>query len=625
MCYKCGSKYSCNCDVIQLTKGTKGEKGDTGAVGPKGDTGKMIYRLSFINSPLFIGDSYTVGIGASPISESFVNKLTVNNNIVAQNGGISGVGAWRACSQYFQTRPSSLSVNPTVWLCGFNDLRRAGNNSATYEKIKGALKSVILNTWANSFTPASTVTNTGTWSNATGYGGKCEGTSTGSARQSSTVGNTLTYTSPASSNIVIGCFGSDGTISDCGRFTVTIDGVLVDTFTPNGKTDGVSDGVYNNAITQNCLFYENLSNTTHTVVVTLLDAKPTIIDYFGTIGEPNLNPAVFVLDIPKMTTAGYATAPANASDAIMNLGIAAQKSVIDLFINRPIIQVFTNDYLNLSTDISGDNVHPNNLGHTHIAQAIQASIKSNSDFIIHGKTNNPTNTVIGDGALNSDYVNSYNTVIGYNAGYANDLGSQNVVMGYFAMRNVTGTSSYNVAIGLNALKEGANITNTVAIGHSSLSNLTTGTQNVAIGPNSLKNLTNGYNNTALGVVTGRSLTSGTFNVLIGTEAYKTGNGDFNTCLGYASGSNSTGSSNVFIGYSAGSNELGNNKLYIANTNTANPLIYGDFGTGYLKFNASKMNLSSLPTTNSGVASGEIYFDTAANALLNGDKIAIRKT
>lgn len=38
-----------------------------------------------------------------------------------------------------------------------------------------------------------------------------------------------------------------------------------------------------------------------------------------------------------------------------------------------------------------------------------------------------------------------------------------------------------------------------------------------------------------------------------------------------------------------------------------------------------ISMAFAPTGNTGVASGEIYFDTAANALSNGDLIAIRKT
>ena len=62
--------------------------------------------------------------------------------------------------------------------------------------------------------------------------------------------------------------------------------------------------------------------------------------------------------------------------------------------------------------------------------------------------------------------------------------------------------------------------------------------------------------------------------------------DNNTVIGRRAGYTSTGSNLVLIGYSAGYNEGGSNKLYISNTNTATPLIYGEFDNVHLEFNAA---------------------------------------
>jgi hypothetical protein len=89
------------------------------------------------------------------------------------------------------------------------------------------------------------------------------------------------------------------------------------------------------------------------------------------------------------------------------------------------------------------------------------------------------------------------------------------------------------------------------------------------------------------------------NVIIGTEAAKGTDSDLvtgneNTILGSGAGFNmSSGQGNVFLGYRAGYNETASNKLYIANSNTATPLIYGDFSTGQLKVNGSlSLNLGT---------------------------------
>jgi hypothetical protein len=76
------------------------------------------------------------------------------------------------------------------------------------------------------------------------------------------------------------------------------------------------------------------------------------------------------------------------------------------------------------------------------------------------------------------------------------------------------------------------------------------------------------------------------NVAIGAESlYSVTSGVDNVVLGHGAGySLTTGSDNIFIGYQAGYNETGSNKLYIANSNTATPLIYGDFSTKAIVIN-----------------------------------------
>ncbi|TRX58733.1 hypothetical protein FNH22_12715 [Fulvivirga sp. M361] len=126
--------------------------------------------------------------------------------------------------------------------------------------------------------------------------------------------------------------------------------------------------------------------------------------------------------------------------------------------------------------------------------------------------------------------------------------------------------------------------------------------NTYIGYNSGRNNTGGYNNTFIGHSSGRTNTTGYSNIFIGASSgFRNTTGDFNvflgtstgrenttarnnTYLGYTAGYNATGNSNVFIGSQAGYNETGSNKLYIDNSNTATPLIYGDFSSNQLGIN-----------------------------------------
>jgi len=142
-----------------------------------------------------------------------------------------------------------------------------------------------------------------------------------------------------------------------------------------------------------------------------------------------------------------------------------------------------------------------------------------------------------------------------------------VFIGQNAGTNDDWSNNHNVGVGQNALEDNVIGGGNTAIGANTLANSNT-SDNVAIGENTLTALTTGQGNTAVGK--GGFQTNST--------------GSFNTSLGLYAGYNNQGSSNVFLGHRAGQNETGSDKLYIDNTNTASPLIYGDFGTNELTVN-----------------------------------------
>jgi len=88
----------------------------------------------------------------------------------------------------------------------------------------------------------------------------------------------------------------------------------------------------------------------------------------------------------------------------------------------------------------------------------------------------------------------------------------------------------------------------------------------------------------------------------------------NTAFGYKAGYNIAGTGNVFLGYQAAYNETGSNKLYIENSNSATPLIYGDFSTDAITINGScsiTTFLKLTPTADppGSAAEGMVYADT----------------
>jgi hypothetical protein len=234
-------------------------------------------------------------------------------------------------------------------------------------------------------------------------------------------------------------------------------------------------------------------------------------------------------------------------------------------------------------------------------------------------TSGANNTFISNSAgyYNSTGIN--NVFIGPNAGYKNTSGYSNVFIGVEAGReNTTGERGVNIGIRaglLHSTGEGS-----VCIGYEAGSGFdgsndsygeVTGQSNTYIGLQAGKtNLTGSYN-TAVGFQTGIQSRYGSRNTYLGAYiqreniesyypndnvyvgygvAYYNQEGYQNVMIGSSAGQsvpgNSEPSGSVFIGYNAGQNETGSNKLYIDDSNTASPLIWGDFNSRFLNFNGN---------------------------------------
>lgn len=197
------------------------------------------------------------------------------------------------------------------------------------------------------------------------------------------------------------------------------------------------------------------------------------------------------------------------------------------------------------------------------------------------------NTAVGSKALYTNTTGSQNTAVGMLALTSNTTGNDNVAVGRESMRfNTEGFN--NTAIGEGSLRANTDGDNNTALGNTSLRSNTTGSSNTASGLQALYTNSSGSNNTANGFNALFSNTTASSNAALGSDAlYSTSTGNNNTALGHGAGfNNSTGSGNVFIGKSAGAQETGSDKLYIDNTNTASPLIGGNFSTNRVGINTA---------------------------------------
>ncbi|MBA4853101.1 tail fiber domain-containing protein [Emticicia sp. BO119] len=175
--------------------------------------------------------------------------------------------------------------------------------------------------------------------------------------------------------------------------------------------------------------------------------------------------------------------------------------------------------------------------------------------------------------------------------------NDNVSLGHDALKNnkaYSGAGIGNTAIGFRALRDNAidslvdsyGFYNT-AIGNNALLQNQTGYENTAIGKDALTFGTSAKRNVAVGASAGRDIEAD-YTIAIGVNAMSGRKyGNRNTIIGYEAGlftgsSTTVDSANVLIGYKAGSGiNLGSNKLYISNSETTNPLLWGDFNLKYL--------------------------------------------
>ncbi len=360
---------------------------------------KNRFKLPMYGTPFAYGDSFTLGSNASPSTWSYVNQLNGIYGITITNNAVSGKGVIPMAIASYAAQPVYEFDHPTIVFVGFNDLRRGGSASATLNKINAGHTAMIVNSLLKFAVPASTCSETGSWSNFTALTGKASNLS-GNSRQSSTSGNTIGYTTTTpSDNIVIGTYGTDGVTYDYGRLSISIDGGTAVVYNPNGNADLVTDGTLDNGRGPDVIVITGLRNSTHTVGITVLDNKTTVLDFVGYMREPTACPPVYVVSPPRMDATGYATAPANATDAVITAGKLSLKAMLNsTFVNYPVAFVDLDQYYDISTGLdAADHIHPNNVGHGQITKAIQSAVINRSSYANYVNTtlefrNSTTNT-----------------------------------------------------------------------------------------------------------------------------------------------------------------------------------------------------------------------------------------
>ena len=197
--------------------------------------------------------------------------------------------------------------------------------------------------------------------------------------------------------------------------------------------------------------------------------------------------------------------------------------------------------------------------------------------VLQTNTAGSNNVGIGARTLDASVTGSGIVAVGYNVLSNLSTVGELTAVGFEALRN-NQTGIENTAVGYEALELNSSGSGNTAIGYRAMTTQNTNSeQNLAVGVRALTANTSGDENVALGYQALLLNTSAQYNTAVGHGALDaTTTGGTNTALGHGAGSATTGTGNVYLGYQAGANHIGSDALFIDNSNTATPLIGGDF-------------------------------------------------
>lgn len=308
-----------------------------------------------------IGDSYTAGNGASSGATQYTAVFAADTGLTITNKGVSGSGVEDNALSVYGVTPQAGSLN--TYMLGYND--------AKLQNALDLLTAVIEPGWWAALTwltlinadvlaaSGAGVTRAGSWTNAGWH----------TAMSTSHTGDTITAQNVAGTVVYVGYLL---TTAAAGTFSVLVDGISYGPYTCQSSTTPLTAtrmaGVAR---------IGGLQNGTHSVqVVANAAGGPVSIDWIGANGMAGAT--VVVGGIAHSDATGYASFPPHnyGSDAIMDAYNAALLAVINTLCADGLDVRYADLDLVflLTTDLYTDHVHPNDLGHQHIASAFAQTV-----------------------------------------------------------------------------------------------------------------------------------------------------------------------------------------------------------------------------------------------------------
>lgn len=374
------SNYLGTSDAVDLSIRTKGIER------LRLDTNGRIYVKSLLNlkkntyvvNTLYSGGTSIANGEILGMSQAYPTVIANNYNLTLVNLAVSGSG-WLSSLIQQATNVPLTHTGISMTDASINDVRRigitqGGNNQSVVSK-----KVFTTNHWLGNMQAAGngdSVTTTGggiikPYASQSGYY-----TRTNATALSTSIGDTVIYNF-SDSNVIWGFTSASNTVAN---FTtdmeVILDGTIQYHYNSGNKYSGVTDGVYNNAWGPDVLYFTGLSYGHHTLKLVNKTSNFMMIDYFGHF-RTDIRQKPVIFDIEQCTYAGFNGVPGytNANTAIVNYYNNSIDSLVNAFPQpyRPII-VHQNVGYDTATMIYPDGVHPNLLGHTHMATSGIAAI-----------------------------------------------------------------------------------------------------------------------------------------------------------------------------------------------------------------------------------------------------------
>jgi hypothetical protein len=314
-----------------------------------------------------IGDSITVGSGASVSTNAFVNVIATSNqwtiaNVAVASRGIATFG--------FNAMPYLIQTNDLAFLLtGFNDMRQWGNTSSgqlSYlDGLRGLLTFLAIPEAGKRWFSTNNLTNpyftqTGTWENHNVY-------YTGRNNAYSAVLNSKQTFDLYGKTIYVGYTLWPSVLE--GVFSVTVDGALISSINTSNHATTFEGSAFWPAVAR----LSNLSETNHRVVINV-EAGSVLLDWVGSsaginsVSAPRVYSAGCLPMIGFEYSAGAGYSNGNAT-AVYDFQTMNDRTVAELASDG--LAVFGVDshlyFSAVTNELSADFIHPSDAGHLNLA------------------------------------------------------------------------------------------------------------------------------------------------------------------------------------------------------------------------------------------------------------------